>query len=308
MPFLVSAASWNPTAHDLNTWLIDQLISHYPNLAATAGSGAGHTRARLLLESGFILPILDGLDEIPPAIRGQAIAHINSSLRPGSRLVVTCRTAEFREAIHQASGPEILLAGAGAIELRPLDPAAVAQYQLISAGGPANSARWEPVTAALGTQGPVAQALSSPLMVHLANVIYNPRPSETDRMPPDPAELCAFPTRQAIEAHLLGAFIRAAYRGHPDPSHPSRRYRWTAGQAERWLVFLAKYLESRSTTDLAWWELRYLTSGPLIQLGVGMLAGLAAGLLGSLTAGLTTGLIVGAAAGSTVAFVAIQPE
>lgn len=42
------------------------------------------SRIAALLSVGLILPILDGLDEIPGEVRGPAIARINDSLRPAN--------------------------------------------------------------------------------------------------------------------------------------------------------------------------------------------------------------------------------
>src|SRR5262249_12458926 len=143
---------------------------------------------------------------------------------------------------------------------RPLKPAIVAGYLRDSAGGPAGATRWDPVLATLAAPSPppVAQALTTPLMASLARVIYNPRPHEyLAAIPRHPIELldpAVFPPRSRVEHPLSDAFVHAAYRPHPTPA---RRCRWTAEDAERWLVHLARDLEHRrhGTTDLAWWEL-----------------------------------------------------
>ncbi len=83
----------------------------------------------------------------------------------------------------------------------------------------ATTARWEekrqPVQVALRTYGrPVAQALSTPLMLYLARVVFEDRHR-------DPAELLAprLVTREAVEAELLESYIPAAYatRAHRRP-------------------------------------------------------------------------------------------
>ena len=66
VPFLASAASWDPSGQDLRDWLSTQLVTDYPALAGPPPAGtAGSTQAAALLAAGLILPILDGLDEIP---------------------------------------------------------------------------------------------------------------------------------------------------------------------------------------------------------------------------------------------------
>jgi hypothetical protein len=70
------------------------------------------TRARALLDECLILPVLDGLDEIPDAVRGSALARINDAMRPGESLVLAARTAEYRRAVCPPGGVEVLLTGA----------------------------------------------------------------------------------------------------------------------------------------------------------------------------------------------------
>ena len=53
--------------------------------------------AAALVDGGRILPVLDGLDQISPGLRAEAIAAIN---RLGSEIpmVVTSRETEYRQA------------------------------------------------------------------------------------------------------------------------------------------------------------------------------------------------------------------
>ena len=295
VPVLAPVASWDPSRQDLRDWLATRLITDYPALAGPPPAGtAGPTQAAALLEAGLILPVLDGLDELPEAARGPAISQINDALQPGGQVLLTCRTRPYRDAVRPPDGPEATLAGAAAIQLRPLDANAVRRYLRDDAPGPVTRARWDPVLKVLGTQAPAGQALSTPLMVALARAIYNPRPGEAAGAMPDPAELCGFTHRAAVEAHLFDAFIPAAYR-------PSAEGRWTAGQAERWLAFLARHLEQTiGTPDLAWWQLEKAVSRTALILGtvavVGLVVGLAAGFAGGIGAGL--GLGIGAAFGA----------
>ena len=250
VPFLASVASWNPADQDLRSWLVGQLLIDHPALAALPSAGRTEpTQAEALLASGLILPILDGLDEIPEQVRGFAISRINDALRPGEQVVVTCRTQQYRDAVRPPEGVEATLRAAVAVQLCPLNADAVRTYLLEDAAGPASRARWEPVLKVLGTDTPAGQALGTPLMVGLARAIYNPRPGELAGDLPDPAELCNFANRSAVEAHLFDGFVPASYR-------PPTRGRWTVTQAEKWLVFLARHLEQTvGGPDLAWWQL-----------------------------------------------------
>ena len=211
VPFLASVASWNPAAQDLRDWLAAQLLIDHPALADPPPAGRTEpTQAAALLASGLILPILDGLDEIPEQVRGPAISRINDALRPGEQVVVTCRTQQYRDAVRPQGGVEVTLRAAAAVQLRPLDADAVRGYLCDDAAGPVARARWDPVLAVLGTEAPAGQALGTPLMVGLARAIYNPRPGELAGTLRDPAELCS-----PALADRTGGGISAVRRVHP---------------------------------------------------------------------------------------------
>jgi NACHT domain len=289
VPFLAPVASWDPSGQDLRGWLAARLVIDHPALSDPPPVDATEsTQAAALLASGLILPVLDGLDEIPDQVRGPALSRINDGLRPGERLVVTCRTQQYRDVVRPPGGLEVTLRAAAAVQVRPLDADAVRDYLIDDAAGPAARARWAPVRAVLGTAAPAAQALGTPLMVGLARTIYNPRPGELAGTLRDPAELCnpAMPDRTAVESLLFDAFIPAAYRHDPGG-------RWKAQDAEKWLVFLACHLERRiGSPDLAWWQLRKAVPRTAVGLATGLGAGLTVGL----------GAALGAALGVRLAF------
>jgi Pentapeptide repeats (8 copies) len=142
-------------------------------------------------------------------------------------------------------------------------------------------------------------------MAGLARAIYNPRWGEQAGDPPHPAKLCDFADRLAVEAHLFDEFIPAAYR-------PPTKDRWTAEQAEKWLVFLARQVDHEiGGVDIAWWQLEKavpriafrLLAGVVIGLVVGLawglVVGLAWGFVWALVVGLVWGLVAGLVAGSS---------
>ena len=250
------------------------------------GDGQEQTQAAALLAAGLILPVLDGVDEIPEQVRGPAISRINDALRPGGQVVVTCRTQQYRDAVRPADGLEATLRAAAAIQLRPLDPETVRDYLCDDAAGPVARSRWDPVLAALSTEAPAGQALRTPLMVGLARAIYNPRPGGLAGTLRDQAELCspALADRAAVESLLFDAFIPAAYG--QDPAS-----RWKAQDAERWLVLLARHLErTMGSSDLAWWQLPLAVRGfpgiaavivgTVVGAGIAAVAGAGLGLWG----------------------------
>ena len=212
------------------------------------------------------MPVLDGLDEIPESARAMAIGRINDALRPGGQVLLTCQTRQYRDATRPPNGPEAILSGAAAIELRPLNARTIRRYLRDDAPGPVTRARWDPVLALLGTQAPAGQALITPLMVTLARTIYSPRPGEAPEVIPDPAELCGFAGRSAVEAHLFDAFIPSAYR-------PSMSAAGLPGKPSAAGFLLACHLERTiGTPDLAWWQLDEAAPRTALRLVTGLAA------------------------------------
>jgi NACHT domain len=294
VPFLVSLTSWDPARQGFREWLEAQAEISNPGLAAAAPTGFGAlTRFRALLDHGLILPVLDGLDEIPEEWRGAAIANLNGSLRADEPVVITCRTDDFRRATSPTAGPEVRLRRAVGIELLPLGPRTVSSYLRADAGGPTAAARWDSVIRLLGSTAPVARALTTPLMVSLARSIYNPRPGERLDPGPDPAELCdpAFADHIAVERHLFDAFIPAVYRLGAAQGSPDGSRTWDEARAERWLEFLARYLETGIRVDnFAWWQLESALPTPVVGAVAGVASGLTLGLAAYLRFGVATAL------------------
>jgi hypothetical protein len=116
VPVLVPAATWDPARQDLLEWLTDQLIASYPELARKDPTSHRGWTLRFALLTGLILPILDGLDGIPPATLGLVITKINHRLWP-ERIVISCRTAQWQQAVRPADGTGSLLDAAAVIEL-----------------------------------------------------------------------------------------------------------------------------------------------------------------------------------------------
>ncbi len=319
VPLLCPIASWNPSGKSLRVWLEDMLPEDHPTLKAAPPPSAGNgTWLHVLLEAGLILPILDGLDEIPLEVRAQAIDKINLALKsgaamvvkPGEPIVVTCRTQEYGVAVMPRYGPGTGIKAAAAVRLEPLKAADVSRYLKAAISGVEQW--WNPVVNALGPGSAVGQALESPLMLALACATYDVRPDDPSGELPVPSELCGpeFADRAAVEQHLFDAFVRVAYRA--DTS-----VRWTAQDAERWLGFLARHLQfTIGHPDFAWWELpgsapkaitsltgrvrKGLVLGDFFGVVFGLAATLVVGFVIASARGLGAGVLAGLAAGLVI--------
>jgi hypothetical protein len=279
VPVLVSAASWDPTVSGPYGWLAGQLALSYPSLAGTAEPGSVSRRFRTLIDSGLIVPVLDGLDEIPYPARVSAVAELNAAMRPGDRLVAACRRSDFLAVVAPPHKLRVPLSGAAGIELRSLDSGTFTSYLYADAARDQDSP-WHSALAGLAADAPLAAALSSPLLLTLARVIYNTRPGEPGGPAPDPVELRSLPDRAAIEDRLRSAFVTAAYRNADTGPLASRQKRpWPADRARQWLSFLAGHLESDiGEPDFAWWQLIKSVPRPAVAVAAGLITGAAAAL------------------------------
>lgn len=293
MPVLLQVSSWDP-AENLDNWLARRLLEDYPFLSNEARFGT--TVAEEIVAQRRVLPILDGLDEMPPELRPKALKAIEDDWSSSRPFVLTCRTDEFH-----AANAQNLMAGVLVVRLLPLDAQAATNYLL--AGAPdASLEQWEPVLADIIERpaGRLGGTLTKPLMLFLTRVAYE----EADRAPDELLDGARFPQALQVEEHLLDQFIPAVFqtrpqRRLPNPTRPSRV--WPPGQAERALTFLAQYLRAGGTRDFAWWQLhravpRIVSHGVRVvagTLGCGLLGWLMFGLYGRPTLGVVFGLAVG---------------
>ncbi|WP_248963798.1 NACHT domain-containing protein [Sphaerisporangium perillae] len=116
VPVLLPMASWNPQAEGLELFLARRLGQEYPRLRRQAGEGEPDLSAALVADRR-ILPILDGLDELPTPLHARAVGELNAYAGTGQGLVVTCRSREYEQAI-STRGAE--LARAAVVELQPV--------------------------------------------------------------------------------------------------------------------------------------------------------------------------------------------
>lgn len=246
-PVLLSLSSWNPDEKHLHSWIADKLIEDYPGLANNRAYGP-EAAARLVAE-GRVLPILDGLDEVPPSLHAAAIDALDRAA--GNRpLVVTCRGAEYERAVRREGA---LLARAAVIEIEPVTPADAVAF--LTGRQRTGDTRWQPVARHLTDhpRGALARTLSTPLMVDLARTAYADPGT-------DPADLCdvtRFGDPAQVEDHLLDSFLPAVYARHPPSpgSEPAVRARYPQDRARRWLAYLACGMRDGRTADFAWWQL-----------------------------------------------------
>ncbi|GII21115.1 NACHT domain-containing protein [Planosporangium mesophilum] len=245
VPVILLAASWDPRREHFDTWLARRVREEY----AGESDALDRQRIRELVRDRRLIPVVDGLDELPQPVRAEALTGLNRALTDGTPLILTSRTAEYAEVVTDHD----VLRSAAVIRAQPV-PAATAAEHLRATSHPQRSGRWEPVLTALADHpdGPLATALSSPLMLWLARTAYG----EPTANPAELVDEALFPDPATIERHLLDALIPAVFRtGPPSPDQPRPVRDWGPDRARRWLGFLAAHLTRLHTRELGWWEL-----------------------------------------------------
>lgn len=262
------------TAHPagrLADWLAYQLAGTYRHL--TVGV------ARSLVDSGMVLPILDGLDEVPAAHRRactEAIDGYAERAAPFRPFVLTCRSAAYAELAQNWVSADCL------VVLTGLDPD---QVQSVLDQHTSARPRWTSVRQDVAGGDPALLHLfRSPLRLATAIEAYRDG---------DPTELAGSDT--AVEARLWDRFLRL---GHPT-FHNSRQ-----GAVRSWLDFLARGMTQNDRQRL-WLHELYLyapdRAGECRRFcrASGLVAGLAGSFVGALTSG-PIGALAGGLIGSTV--------
>ncbi|MFF5264969.1 NACHT domain-containing protein [Actinomadura viridis] len=322
VPVLLPVAGWDTRRHPrLQDWIADRLTGDYPALRAPE---LGTEVARILAGRGHILPVLDGLDELPPPAQNAVITALNRSLGGDDQLILTSRTAEFTAAISAAGD---VITSAAVLEPRPLTPESAADH-LTRCLPPAPGPAWQQTLTALratpppdqtppdqtppdparGPAAALADLTATPLGLWLVRTVYT-APGADPTPLTDPAR---FPTPAALQAHLFDQLIPAVITTRPpgdnaaEPFRPRRRH--DPAQVRHWLGYLAHHLTTQpapggqGTRDLAWWRLAATTHTftPTTGLAFSLALTLTTGLLMALTFGLTfEALAIGIAAGLT---------
>ncbi|MGW7491931.1 NACHT domain-containing protein [Streptomyces sp. NPDC054786] len=275
VPVIFGLGSWDPATTSLDDWLCSQLVRDHPFLAAPAGNGGN--LAALLLGEDKILPVLDGFDEIASGLHGAALRALNRTTTP---LLLTSRPTEYSRAVEENG----VLTEAAVIELEDLTVDDYADY-LHRGSRPVrdsgeDSSGWEPVLARLREEpcspgaANVAKVLATPLMVGLARTVFSDAPGHA---PAGLLDTEKFASPEALQDHLLAAFLPAVYDPTPTGRGTGRRPQWHPERAQRYLGYLAVHLRELDTRDLAWWELGTTMRRSSRMLVVGFLAALAFG-------------------------------
>jgi NACHT domain len=261
VPVRLSLPSFNPgddsdkvtdevVSDRLDRWLVQHLKTVFGLRAEVAAT---------LMEGGWILPVLDGLDEMDPddAEPRRAAAVIRALNYPSAgcvrSVVVTCRTSRYQQlserlesagkapsAKQQAASPAgrcEVVEDATVVSVQPLTAESAVSYLTHRFHNSKDQAQWYPIfkrlTDSNGGGEPLVAALGSPLRLFLIVTAYRHDTSTLD-------QLTELATVADIDEYLFPRLVPAVLEQH----RPAGR-QYAAPEVTRWLTTLAHHLASQ---------------------------------------------------------------
>lgn len=182
VPVVFTLSAWTSKDHDLIAWMTSELAAKYLIPKRDAG---------LLFAESAIVPLLDGLDDVEPAVRTRCVTAINDYRRahPHGGIVVTCRTSDY------AALPTPVRMNV-AIVLRELTEREI--------GRQLRAASQLELLSALDASGVLEELSRTPLLLHVMRIAF--RDSIVFRG--------ALNDRAEAVKELFEAFIASVFRSH----------------------------------------------------------------------------------------------
>ncbi|MEU3054890.1 NACHT domain-containing protein [Streptomyces griseus] len=228
VPVLLPLGDWG-RQELFRDWVVRHLVRDY---------GCTRAHAAQLMDSGLVLPVLDGLDELDepgvllPESRAQqvldALTGYQSGLEPAP-VVLTCRT-DLYDAL-EASGRPML--DAARVEIDPMEAQEAVRFLAMRQDAIRREGQWRPVLDELRAhpQGVLARSLSTPWRLVAMATAYE--------QVNDPGELLGARTEQDATDRVFARFIPASVRAVDEEP------RYSPERVHAWLHQLALQLESR---------------------------------------------------------------
>jgi NACHT domain len=209
IPVIFELSTWTTERQPLTVWMVERLRQSYR---------VPRTVAEDWVKRNQIIPLLDGLDEVPQDHRNACVDAINRYRHEHGfvPVAVCCRVKDY-----DSIGQKLELDGAVAI--RPLTRADVDDY-LQQLGQPLEGVRQMLVRDATAWE-----LLDTPLMVDILIRSYQGVPTEALALPGDIDER---------RRHLFRAYVNRMFQHRSGSRYPRAR-------VEYWLAWLAQHLHEK---------------------------------------------------------------
>ncbi|WP_424099936.1 NACHT domain-containing protein [Moorena producens] len=267
IPIIVELSDWKDDKQPIAEWLAANLKFRY-NLRKEI--------TQEWIQTGQLLPLLDGLDELGLERQKLCFQQLNQFLKDVPQIVVCCREEEY------LAGEQILEMR-GAVCLQPLSDQQIENYL-----NSLNCRHLWPVIQE-DSEG-LLELARMPLLLHLIPMAYPDGLKRVERELKDPKAKEDY--QNQCRQRLFQDYIDRKLK----ESHDSRGY--SEEETRRWLGWLAKRLKEGQQTEF-WIEkmqpdiLNKSRKKGLYQLSVGLIYGLIFSLIFDLSVGLFYGIIYG---------------
>lgn len=219
VPVLLDLGSWR-SRQPVRKWLLAQVSAKY---------GVSLAVVRQLLDEGKLVLLLDGLDELAPALQEECLQQLNHlhEVLPSLRLVVCARHDWYQQCHHR-------LRLYGAVGLQPLQTHQIEEYLLATR----SRQLWYQIV-----DVPVLLTLAkNPLLLNLmvwANeeILIN--------------SWKRLETKRERREYVLNAFIRRQLNYCPGQPWYRERQKPTPEQARGWLGWLADQMQERAIVEFS---------------------------------------------------------
>jgi NACHT domain len=205
VPVFLPLWSWSPRDERLHDWMKRQIAQAYPELQDVATYGP--TAVANLVDQGGVLPILDGLDVLPPRNREAVLA--DGALMAQDRLILTYRGADFDDAN-----------GFIVIEPESIGINEVPRFLCEATGLDATAF------------ANIPKELTDPRIVCLANIVYKETGSAAQGGSVNGNATAPDATKQQLLKKLIPALM-------PASGDWAKLFPWYGTNAESWLRYLA---------------------------------------------------------------------
>jgi hypothetical protein len=271
---------------NLSSWKKKQPLAEWISAELSEKYRVPRKIGKFWLQNNYLLPLLDGLDEVQTSIQPDCVAAINAFIEESnpSGLVVCCRLNEYRWL------PERLKLN-GAIRIEPLSEGEVDEY--LTRGG----AELVTLREAVETDPVLQELAQTPLMLSTMSLAFQGVSGDEliRQIGDSPKER----RKQMFGLYVDQMFQRKGTGALPFPKDK------TIG----WLSWLARKMKEHSQSVFLvealqpnWLDARAnrLAYGTIVALSVGLIFGVIAGLIYGLGGGLSYGLTGGLSCGSIV--------